>query len=161
STADTANASDAYLSLREAIAIVNSASLPTGLSKQILAQISGTLHAGHSDTIQFDHAHVTTPITLSGTLLELSLPSSTAAITSDGGAAAVTVDANNRSGIFQVDDGVQVAFTHLTLTHGSTDDGGAIWNAGGTVTVSNCTLSGNSASDKFGGGGAIFSENLQ
>src|SRR5262249_35809776 len=78
STADTALSTDSSLSLREAIAIINSPTLPTGLSAQILAQISGTLHAGRSDTIQFDHARVTAPIVLSGTRLGLSLPSSTA-----------------------------------------------------------------------------------
>jgi hypothetical protein len=46
SPADTANPSDPDLSLREAITIVNSPSLPSGLSNQILGQISGTLHAG-------------------------------------------------------------------------------------------------------------------
>jgi len=61
---DTANTSDAYLSLREAIAIVNSPTLPSGLSTQITGQISGTLHAGGSDTIVFDPTQVTAPIIL-------------------------------------------------------------------------------------------------
>jgi CSLREA domain-containing protein len=63
STADTANPSDPYLSLREAITIVNSSSLPSGLSAQILAQIHGTLHAGDADTVSFDSAIASTPIT--------------------------------------------------------------------------------------------------
>jgi hypothetical protein len=49
--ADTANATDPYLSLREAIAVVNSPSLPDGLSDEILGQIAGTLHDGGADTI--------------------------------------------------------------------------------------------------------------
>src|SRR6476469_1510875 len=61
STADTASPGDPYLSLREAVAIVNSPALPSGLSPQILAQISGTLHGNASDTIQFA---VNGPITL-------------------------------------------------------------------------------------------------
>jgi hypothetical protein len=64
STADTASDSDAYLSLREAIAIVNSSTLPTDLTQQIQGQISGTLHANGSDTIGFDATAVTGPITL-------------------------------------------------------------------------------------------------
>src|SRR5262245_56028437 len=70
STADTANVTDSYLSLREAIAIVNSANLPGGLSQQILNQISGTLHDGKTDKIVFDPTTVTGPITL-GNQLEL------------------------------------------------------------------------------------------
>jgi methionine-rich copper-binding protein CopC len=154
STADTANPSDPWLTLREAIAIVNSPTLPTNLSSQILAQISGSLHAHGSDAIVFDTAHVTGPITLSGTQLELSLPGKTARVRIDGGSG-VTVDGNNASRVFQVDFGVQAIFAHLTITHGSvsnSDTGAGILN-NGMLTVSNSTFSGNSANDV---GGAVF-----
>jgi hypothetical protein len=100
SRADTANATDTYLSLREAIAIVNSATLPTNPSTQIRNQISGTLHDSGTDTIVFDHTAVTGPIVLGGTQLELSLPSTTATITIEGGSAGVTVDGNHASASF-------------------------------------------------------------
>ena len=116
SMADTANATDGYLSLREAIAIVNSPTLPTGLSQQILAQISGTLHAGGADTVGFDSTRVTSPITLGGTQLELSLAASTASVTIDGGTAGVTIDGNNASRVFLVDGGVQATLANLTVT---------------------------------------------
>jgi hypothetical protein len=151
STADTANVTDAYLSLREAIAIVNSATLPSGLSAQITGQISGTLHAGGTDTIQFDHTTVTTSITLGGKQLELTLPGSTAALTIDGGTTGITVDGNHASKIFQVDGGVQATLTNLTLTHGQNPFGGGTDN-GGTLTISNSTLADNSAAGGFGGG---------
>ena len=83
STADTANPSDPYLSLREAIAIVNSPSLPSDLSDQILGQISGILHDGRADTIQFDPVQVTGPVVLGGTQLDVRLPGATAAVTID------------------------------------------------------------------------------
>src|SRR5262249_37666891 len=123
SALDTANASDPYLSLREAIALVNSATLPSGLSAQITGQIRGTLHAGGTDTIRFDHTKVTAPITLGGTRLELSLPGSTAAITIDGGTAGITVDGNHASVVFQVDSGVQATLTNLTIARG---EGGGV-----------------------------------
>jgi hypothetical protein len=155
STADTANPTDTYLSLREAIAIFNSPTLPTNLSQQILAQISGTLHGGGMDSVVFDHDAVTSAITLSGTLLRLSLPSRTATVTIDGGSG-VTVDANNRSQVFQVDSGVQASLDHLTISHGSAPraiSGGGILNNGGTLTVNSCTFTSNGSS---GGGGGIY-----
>jgi len=177
SVADTASPSDPYLSLREAIAIVNSPTLPDGLSAQILGQISGTLHDGGADSIVFDPAAVTGPIVLGGSQLELSLPASTATVTIDGGGPGVTVDGNNASRIFRVDAGAQASFDNLTLSHAkaTNDLGGGIDNSGtltvtssafsansagtygggiynnGTLTVTNCTFSGNSAG--YGGGG--------
>jgi hypothetical protein len=150
STAD--NTTDtSVLTLREAIAIVNTSPDVKTLSQSIQNQISGALHAGKTDTIQFDPTKVTGAITLGGTQLELSLPSSTAAVTIDGGAAGVTVDGNQASRIFRVDKGVQASLEDLTLKHGSAGFGGGIDNFG-TLTVSNCTLSGNSATDHDGGG---------
>jgi hypothetical protein len=153
STLDTASPSDPYLSLREALAIVNSPSLPGGLSNEILDQIDGTLHQGHTDAIVFDPNTVTGPITLTGTQLRLSLPGSTAAVTIDGGDG-VTVDAAGRSRVLQVDSGVQATLDHLTITHGNVtgfDSGAGILNAG-SLTVSHSTLSGNSAAYYSGGG---------
>ena len=151
STADTANATDPYLSLREAIDIVDSATLPTGLSSQIMGQISGTLHANGSDTIMFDQTSVTAPIVLGGTQLELDLPSGTATITIDGGAG-ISVNGNNASRVFQVDSGVQATLANLIITGGnaSNDSGGGIYNSG-TLTLANSTLSGNTASADGGG----------
>jgi hypothetical protein len=155
STADTASDSDTYLSLREAVAIVNSPTLPTDLSQQIQGQISGTLHASSADTIQFDPAAVTGPIVLGGTQLELTLPGTTASITIDGGTAGVTVDGNNASRIFQVDIGGVATLAHLTLTHGRAavgdDAGGGIRGLGSNVTVSSCSVMNNTAT--FEGGG--------
>jgi hypothetical protein len=151
STAD--NTTDtSVLTLREAIAIVNTSPALSSLSQSIQNQISGGLHAGKTDTIQFDPTKVTAPITLGSGQLELSLPSSTAAVTIDGGAAGVTVDGNKASRIFRVDGGVTAALNDLTISNGNAGiyNGGGISNAG-TLTVSNCTLSGNSA----GTGGGI------
>jgi hypothetical protein len=156
STADTANPSDPYLSLREAIPLVNSPTLPIGLSDQILAQIVGTLHEGGSDTIVFDHIQVTGPIVLSGTQLELSLPGSTASVSIDGGGEGINLDGANLSRVLQVDSGVQAILDRLTITHGSVTGenfGGGISNSG-TLTVSSSTLSSNSAPN----GGGIYND---
>jgi hypothetical protein len=151
STADTANPSEPYLTLREAIAIVNSPSLPTGLSDQILGQIDGSLHEGRTDTIVFDPTAVTRSIVLGGTQLELSLPGGTASVTIDGGDG-VTVDGAGQSRVLQVDSGVQAILEHLTISHGSVtgiNAGAGIYNQG-RLTVSSSTVSSNSAD--YGGG---------
>jgi hypothetical protein len=154
STADTASPTDGYLTLREALAIVNSPSLPDGLSGRILGQISATLHDGGADRIEFDPTGVTGPIVLRGTQLELSLPASTARVTIDGGTAGVTVDGNNASRVLSVDAGVRARLDHLTLAHGKVQgvvvDGGGIYN-NGTLALANSTLSGNSALSQGGG----------
>jgi hypothetical protein len=160
STADTANPTDPWLSLREAIAIVNSPTLPSGLSDQILSQIEGELHEDHTDTIRFDPAAVTGPIVLAGTQLRLSLPGNTASLTIDGRTTGVTIDGNNASRVLLVDSGVQATLDHLTITHGRApgsvyaDGGGGILDHG-TLTVSNSTLESNSVGGSSGSGGGI------
>jgi hypothetical protein len=149
STADTANPSDPYLSLREAIAIVNSPRLPDGLSGQILGQIDGDLHEDQSDTIVFDSTEVTGPILLGGSQLELSLPAATAWVTIEAGSG-VTVDGAGQSRVLEVDSGVTATLDHLTITHGTvTGNGGGVLNAG-TLTVNDSTLESNSS--WYGGG---------
>jgi hypothetical protein len=155
SSADTASNGDAYLSLREALAIVNSPTLPSGLSEQILGQISGDLHDGGSDTIGFNANAIDAPIVLGGTQLELSLPASTATVTIDGGTG-VTLDGNHASGVLQVDSGVQATLDHVTITHGNgpgfPGGGGGIANYG-ALTMTNSTISANSAGADASGGG--------
>jgi hypothetical protein len=153
STLDTANPSDLYLSLREAVAIVNSPSLPTDLSDQILGQIDGVLHGEGADRIVFDPTRVDAPIILSGSQLSLTLSSSVGRITIDGGQG-VTVDGSNASRVFQVAAGTDVALAHLSITHGNpgpSAGGGGIWNSG-MLSVNDSAFSSNSASR----GGGIF-----
>src|SRR5262249_24502466 len=118
------------LALREAVNIAN-------------ADASG----GQSDTITFDPSLAGKTITLSLGQLELSGTSSTnaATITIDGGGQ-ITIDGNKQTRLFQVDQGVQAAFTGLTFSDGmvTTVDGGGILNYG-TLTVSSSTFTHNSA----------------
>jgi hypothetical protein len=151
STADTSSDSDPYLSLREAVALFNHASLPTDLSPEIQGQISGTLHDGGADTIAFDPDAVTRPIVLSDALLP-TLPSGATAVTIDGGTAGVTLDGLLRIPLFQLGPRAQVTLAHLTLTHGNGNLGGAIYDNGGTLMVTDCTVSSNIAFE----GGCIF-----
>ena len=91
-------------------------------------------------------------ITLTSGQLELSNTSGTETIT--GPAAGVTVSGGGLSRVFQVDSGVTAILSGLTITGGSTTgNGGGLYNDGGTITLTDCTVSGNSAGD----GGGLFS----
>ena len=75
----------------------------------------------------------------------------------------LAVDGNHASRVLFLNGGHTVTVAGLTLTNGYYDGGfadglgGGIYSQGATVTVSNCTLSGNSAlSFGKGGGGGIF-----
>src|SRR5271157_1225772 len=128
------------LSLREAIAFANADSL------------------GNSN-IPFDSKVFGLPqtITLTGTQLELSNTSETETIT--GPNKGVTVSGGGLSRVFQVDPGVTASISGLTIKiGGNTYYGGGLYNEGAT-TLTNCTVSGNSAFFDDGGlcnGGSIL-----
>ena len=117
--------------------------------RQAIGQANST---GGAETITFDPTVFASPqtITLTGGQLELSDTSGTETIT--GPAAGVTVSGGGTSRVFQVDSGVTADLSGLTITGGnaSNDSGGGIYN-NGTLTLSNSTLSGNSAT--YGSGG--------
>ena len=91
-------------------------------------------------------AHET--ISLTAGQLELSATGGLEEI--DGPAAGLTIDAGGKSSVFVVDSGVTAALSGLTITGGSATAGGGLENFG-TITLTDCTISGNSASS-FGGG---------
>jgi hypothetical protein len=136
---------DAFLTLREAIAVVNSQST-TGLSANEQGQISGTL--GDNDTIGFDPTVFGTPrtITLGGTQLPVDVD-----VTISGpGASLLTIDANGQSRIFQVPAGRTASISGLTLTGANSGSFGGAINNGGKLTLSSSILSNNEADE--GGG---------
>jgi hypothetical protein len=57
--------------------------------------------------------------------------------------------------VFEIGSGITVAISGVTIENGTNNYGGGIYNAG-TLTVTNCTLSGNWASGFFGEGGGIY-----
>ena len=107
---------------------------------------------GGAETITFDPTVFASAqtITLTGGQLELSDTSGTETIT--GPAAGVTVSGDETSRVFQVDPGVTADLSGLTISGGSTGNGGGLYN-GGTTTLTNSTLSGNTAN---GNGGGIY-----
>ncbi|MFP5277200.1 MAG: right-handed parallel beta-helix repeat-containing protein, partial [Acidobacteriota bacterium] len=74
------------------------------------------------------------------------LPAITGQVNITGpGANLLTVSGNNSASVFTVNSGAQVVIDGLTITGGlGTNTGGGIYNMG-TLTVRNCTITGNSA----------------
>ncbi len=116
--------------------------------------------AGGAETVNFDKQVFKTPqtITLLGTQLELSDTTGTETIT--GPKADVTVSGGGASRVFQVDGGVTANFSGLTIMGGTTANAGGGLNVnGGTATLTNCTISGNSSGvgSSYGGYGGGLS----
>ena len=89
------------------------------------------------------------------TLTQGMLPSGAANYAIEGpGANLLTIDAQNNSGILAIPSGSIVNLTGLTLANGSAMYGGAILNSG-TLSVSDCTVSGSQA---IGEGGGIWND---
>jgi hypothetical protein len=170
-TLDDAVVSDGFLSLREAVQVVNTDST-ANLSGTELAQVDQTSNPlGINDTIVFDPALASATnstggpvgtivlgnMTSGGGQLELSRPGATPsdAIKIDG-TGTITISANYLSRIFQVDAGVEAELDNVTLVNGRDPTrGGAIVNDG-TLTISGSTLFNNSTYSFDGSqGGAI------
>jgi RHS repeat-associated protein len=118
--------------------------------RDAVAEADSEAVAGVSPTIVFDSSLAGDTITLTQGQLGLS---GTAVITIDGGGQ-ITISGNNQSRVFQVDASAQAVLEGLNITAGLADNGGGILNDG-SLTVSNSTLSGNSASLN---GGAIATD---
>lgn len=146
--ADNSTAGDKLCTLREAI---NNANLHSDTTGGDCTAGSGT------DTITFDGTVFSTAktITLTG-----ALPSITGTLTIDGpGANLLTVDGAGSFRPFYVTSGADLTLDNLTISNGSSGTGGGIYNNGGTLTVTNVTLLGNSAAAPAGTvaqGGGIY-----
>jgi len=104
-----------------------------------------------AQTITFDPTVFARAQTITLASGQLELSNTTGIETITGPAAGVTVNGGGLSRVFQVDSGVTASLSGLTISGGSTSGyGGGLYNDGGTTTLTNCTVSGNSADN--GGG---------
>ncbi|MEI6047059.1 MAG: choice-of-anchor Q domain-containing protein, partial [Chloroflexota bacterium] len=69
------------------------------------------------------------------------------------GTGKLTISGNNLHQIFYVSPNIKLSLTNLTLTGGNAEEGGAIYNYGGTVLLSASSLYANTANNY---GGAIY-----
>jgi len=123
-------------------------SLAEGSFRQAL--LNANAIAGN-DTITFNLPAGPQTINLTGVLPDIS---GDVTITNSTGSSNLTVRLTaGIYRIFKVNSGVSATFDGLTIANGYTSDGGAgIYNDGGTVNVSNSTLSNNTVTGGSGGG---------
>jgi uncharacterized repeat protein (TIGR01451 family) len=124
------------LSLRQAINVANAGGAGAAPTITFAPGLSGTITLTSGET--GGELHITHDVTISGP-----------------GAGVLAVSGNQATRVFDIDAGVTAAISGLTIENGtSTGSGGGIFNLG-TLTVSNSTLSNNSAGLD---GGAVASE---
>jgi fibronectin-binding autotransporter adhesin len=120
-------------------------------SGSLAAAIETANSNDQANTITFSQSAFGTPqtITLDGSALELSDTGGTQTIT--GPPAGVTISADRKSGVFDVDSGVTATISGLTISSGQDTNGGGVDNHG-SLTLTGCTFYENSA----GYGGAVL-----
>jgi fibronectin-binding autotransporter adhesin len=112
-------------------------------------------------TITFDKKVFKTQQTINFTLGQLELSDTTGTTTIMGPAAGVTVNSGGASRVFQIDSGVTASISGMTITGGHANyNGGGLFNDGGNLTLTHCTVSGNTSGDPhffpyYGGGGGL------
>jgi RTX calcium-binding nonapeptide repeat (4 copies)/Calx-beta domain len=124
-------------------------SLAEGSFRQAL--LNANAFAGN-DTITFNLPAGPQTINLTGVLPDIS---GDVTITNSTGSSNLTVrrDTGGDYRIFKVNSGVSATFDGFTIANGlTTDDGAGIYNDGGTVNVTNSTLSNNIVTEGRGGG---------
>ena len=103
-----------------------------------------------ADSITFDPTVFSTPQTITLTTGQLELNDISGATSITAPAAGVTINAQGLSRIFQIDASVTASISGVAITGGSSYNGGGLANYG-TVTLTQCTVSGNSATNNGAG----------
>jgi hypothetical protein len=101
-----------------------------------------------------DNAGDTINFSCSGDILLTQTLTISGSMTLDGSGQSVTLDGQNQVEVLNVNNGVNLTLNNLTIAHGSNNFGGGIDNSG-TLTISNSTITNNSATNNIiveGGG---------
>ena len=113
--------------------------------REAIAQAAST---SGDDTITFD-ASLSGPVVLSQG--QLVLADSSGSVTIQASAGVTMIDAGGTSRVIEVSYGTTATLEGLTVTGGSDDFGGGIYNQG-TLNLDDCTVSGDMAGTGSGGG---------
>jgi CSLREA domain-containing protein len=142
---------DADCSLREAITAANAHrpadEITFGVTGTILLQ-SALPNLSDDVTITGPGANVLTVQRAGGTCSDNAASCTSTNLTQCGNPATAVCIAFR---IFTVNSGKTVTISGLTIANGSEFNGGGIYNDHATLTISNCTISGNSATNAGGG----------
>ena len=128
-------------------AVTDTADSGAGSLRQAISDANGSVG---EDTINFDPSLSGQTITLGSQLAV----ADSAGLIIDGGSANITVSGNNAVRVLEVRSGAKLTLNNLTVANGRGAGGGGIYN-NGTLTVTNSTLSGNSAPYVSTSGGGI------
>ena len=110
-----------------------------------------------TDSIVFDSTVFSTSHTITLTAGQLDLSDSATTTIVGPGAGLLSISGNNASRVFEIDNGAWADLHGLTITGGSVNGGGisgmggGLLNDGGNVTLTDCNVSGNTASLNGGG----------
>ncbi|MFO0968633.1 MAG: right-handed parallel beta-helix repeat-containing protein [Gemmataceae bacterium] len=127
--------------------VLNTNDTGAGSLRNAVAQANANLGA---DTILFDNTVFNTPQTIVLTSGAITFAGDTALTTVTGpGANLLSVSGGNTQGVWWVNSGISASISGMTVTQGRSGVG-AVYNAG-TLTLSDCTVTGN-ASTAAGGG---------
>ncbi len=72
------------------------------------------------------------------------------------GVSLTSITGGNRDSVFKVLPGVKVTFEDMTISQGTANFGGGIYNDGGIITINRCRITDNHAINDDGEGGGIF-----
>ncbi len=125
---------------------------PGRLSLRQAVNLAGAL-AG-AETITFDPAAFATPQTITLTAGPLVFTDKATITITGPGAPLLTISGGGQSRVFDLDGGSAV-LSGLTVTGGKANYGAGLYNDGGTLSMTDCTVSGNSATGVNGNGGGL------
>jgi hypothetical protein len=103
-----------------------------------------------ADSISFASSTFASPQTITLTAGPLVLTDTATTTITGPGAYLLSISGNNAGEVFDIKGG-SAALSALTITGGGADNGGGLRNEGGTVSLTNCTVSGNAATVQGGG----------
>jgi hypothetical protein len=134
-TADGAGSAPGQFSLRQAVNLANLLAIAV--------------------TIDFDPTVFATPQTIALSGSQLKLTSKATTTIAGPGANLLTISGKKSSRVFAVYN-ASAALSGLTITEGNAEKGGGLCNYGGMLTLSDCTISGNSTTQEGGGLATLY-----
>ena len=134
--------------------VTNTNDAGDGSLRDAVARANATVGA---DTIAFDNIVFSVAQTITLTSGQLTLTDSATTTIIGPGANLLSISGHNASRVFQIVAGASAALSGLTITDGNVAGQGGGLDNSGSLTLTNCTVSGNTARNGgFGRGGGLY-----